>query len=127
MERVFTKEIKNGEVVLKGWVSQIRDLGGLKFFLLRDREGIIQVTAKKDTNPELFDVISGLHREDCVEVKGTVKVSEKAPGGKEIMAKEINVINKAETPLPIETSDKIQSGFDKRFDFRFAQGGLCGG
>ncbi|RLJ06045.1 MAG: aspartate--tRNA(Asn) ligase [Candidatus Aenigmatarchaeota archaeon] len=119
MERIFTKEIKNGEVVLKGWVSQIRDLGGLKFFLLRDREGIIQVTAKKDTNPELFDVISGLHREDCVEVKGTVKVSEKAPGGKEIMAKEINVINKAETPLPIETSDKIQSGFDKRFDFRF--------
>jgi aspartyl-tRNA synthetase len=119
-ERSYTREIKPGQsVLLKGWVAQVRDLGGLKFFILRDREGQVQVTLKKgDSPPSLISMIAKLNREDCVAVQGRVKEARQAPGGREIVPESIDIVNKAETPLPIETSDKIQTGIDKRFDFR---------
>ena len=120
-ERKYTREIEIGKnALVKGWVAQIRDLGGLKFFLLRDREGMIQVTLKKGKVREgLFGTVSQLNREDCVAVYGMVKKSKQAPGGREIVPERIEIVNKAKTPLPLETSEKIQSGLDKRFDFRF--------
>jgi aspartyl-tRNA synthetase len=121
MERKYSKDLKTGEKAnVKGWVKQVRDLGGLKFFILRDREGQVQVTVKKEeAKKELIDTIGSLSREDCVSVLGKVKESKQAPGGIEIFPEEIKVVSKAETPLPLETSDKIQSGLDKRFEYRF--------
>ncbi len=121
MERIYSIDVKPGErVLLKGWVKQIRDLGGLKFFLLRDREGIIQITAKKGVVSDgIFKKIELLTREDCVSVIGKAKEAGQAPGGVEVIPEKIEVVSKAETPLPIETSDKIETGLDKRFDYRF--------
>jgi aspartyl-tRNA synthetase len=120
MERKYSSELKTGEKTLvKGWVKQVRDLGGLKFFILRDREGQVQVTVKKEDSKGLIDTIGSLSREDCVSVLGVVKESKQAPGGIEIIPEEIKTVAKAATPLPLETSDKIQSGLDKRFEYRF--------
>jgi len=120
MERTYTRDLQPGKKSLvKGWVSSIRDLGGLKFVILRDREGLIQVTIKKAESKKILETASSLVREDCISVTGTVKNSPQAPGGKEIVPDSLEIVSKAKTPLPIETSDKIITGLDKRFDFRF--------
>ncbi len=121
MERMYSKDASAGKrVLVKGWVEKVRDLGGLKFFSLRDREGSIQITAKKGmVKDEILDVFSRLNREDAVSVAGKVKHSKQAPGGKEIIPEKIEIVSKAKTPLPIDIAGKIESGFDKRFDYRF--------
>lgn len=121
MDRTFTHEVKPGrQVLLKGWVEKTRDLGGLKFFTLRDREGAIQITLKKGVvPPKTLEVFSKLNREDCIEVLGSSKKSPQAPNGIEIIPKSIEIASKAKTPLPIERTDRINTGMDKRFDYRF--------
>jgi nondiscriminating aspartyl-tRNA synthetase len=120
MERTYTHDLQEGEKSLvKGWVSSIRDLGGLKFLILRDREGLVQITIKKAESKKLLETASSLVREDCISVIGMVKNSPQAPGGKEIIPDSLEIVSKAKTPLPIETSEKIITGLDKRFDFRF--------
>ncbi len=87
MQRVYSNIVKTGKkVLLKGWVAKVRDLGGLKFFLLRDRTGVIQVTAKRGKVPDkIFNLISELGREDCISVLGKVVGARQAPGGLEII------------------------------------------
>jgi len=121
MEFTYSTDVKVGKKVkLRGWIDQIRDIGNLKFFKLRDREGLIQVTLKKGETPdELLKLVEDFHREDCVIVEGVVKSSKIAIGGKEIFPDKIEVVNRAETPLPIETKKMINTSVDKRFDYRF--------
>src|SRR3989344_3414444 len=103
---------------LNGWVSSLRDMGGLKFFLLRSEQGLVQVTAKKGNVPdEVFEMFSKLNREDCVSVEGDWKDAKQAPGGKEFVPKKIELISESVTPLPIDIEG--DSGKDKRLDFRF--------
>jgi len=107
-------------VLLKGWVEKKRDLGGLGFFILRDRSGKIQITLKKGETPEsLFKITSEMGREYCIAVKGKVRASKQAPGGKEVIPSSIEIISKADSPLPLDIDGPIQSGADKRFDFRY--------
>ncbi|MBI4020321.1 MAG: aspartate--tRNA(Asn) ligase [Candidatus Aenigmarchaeota archaeon] len=121
MERTYTHEVKAGSrCLLKGWVAQIRDLGGLKFFILRDREGFIQVTLKKGAVPQgLIEFVNKLGREDCVSVTGEAKESKQAPNGVEVIPEKMELVSKARSPLPLDFDGKIQSGVDKRFDYRF--------
>ncbi|MEM5798255.1 MAG: aspartate--tRNA(Asn) ligase [Candidatus Aenigmatarchaeota archaeon] len=121
IKRSYSHEIAAGQhVLLKGWVWLIRDLGNIKFFLLRDREGMIQITAKKGVaKPEIVNAIGKLTRQDCVEVEGKVVKSTQAPGGLEVIPERIEIVSKAAVPLPIELTDKIATGIEKRFDYRF--------
>ena len=119
-ERAYSRDISPGDsVLLKGWVSLVRDLGGLKFFMLRDRSGSVQVTLKKGDSPStLISMISKLNREDCVAVQGKVRKAKQAPGGMELIPDNIGVISKAEPTLPIDIGSKIETGIDKRHDWR---------
>jgi aspartyl-tRNA synthetase len=119
-ERSYSSEISPGkQVLLKGWVAQIRDLGGLKFFLLRDMEGQVQVTIKKKEIPaSLAKIVDGIGKEDLIEIQGEVKESKQAPGGKEVIPEQIKIISKSETVLPIDIDSKIETGLDKRHDWR---------
>ncbi|MBI2675957.1 MAG: aspartate--tRNA(Asn) ligase [Candidatus Aenigmarchaeota archaeon] len=121
MEQTYSKHAKPGQkVLLKGWVNSVRDLGKVKFFILRDREGNIQVTLKAGSvDDKLFEIIKTLDREDCISVAGKVLESRQAPGGKEIIPEKIEIINKSAKPLPLETKEQIQSSPDIRFDYRF--------
>ncbi|MBI4182220.1 MAG: aspartate--tRNA(Asn) ligase [Candidatus Aenigmarchaeota archaeon] len=118
--RQYTNDVlPGGEVSLAGWVAGIRDLGNIKFFLLRDREGLLQVTAKKGVAPAgMLEAIQALGREDVVRVAGKAVASTQAPRGVELIPGQLEVLVKAAAPLPIDIGDKIESNLDKRLDHR---------
>lgn len=116
----LTKKHHGKEVTVAGWIKKIRDIGKVKFIILRDKEGEIQVTAKKGGCPDaVFDSISSLTRESVLSVKGRVVSSKSAPNELEILPDEIIVLSKAETPLPLETDPNIKSELDTRINYRF--------
>ncbi|MBL7206548.1 MAG: aspartate--tRNA(Asn) ligase [Candidatus Aenigmarchaeota archaeon] len=121
MERTYTSELKSGKKVLvMGWARNIRELGGLIFIQLADREGSVQVTLKKgETDDKILKIVKEMNREDCFSVEGSVVKSKQAPGGVELKPTAIEIISKADTPLPIEFDGKIKTGLDKRLDYRF--------
>ena len=122
MERTLIKDLKENigkEVLLKGWVSEIRDLSKVKFVIFQDRTGDIQSVANKTTEEASFNLISDLTKESVVEVIGTVKEHPESKWGFEVLIKSISVIAAAETPLPIDPSEKSQTHIDKRIDYRF--------
>ncbi len=104
------------KVVVAGWIQKLRDLGKVKFIVLRDKDGEIQITIKD--SPELDKTFGKLVRESVISVAGVVKKNAAAPGGREIVPEKIAVLSQAESPLPLETDVHIQSTLDKRLDFR---------
>jgi len=116
----ISPELDGKSVTVSGWVHEIRDLGKLKFLILRDREGLIQVTAKKGiTRSEVLSDIDQLSRESVVEIDGRVKKNEKAPNGVEINPDRINLISRSESPLPLDVTQKVSSDLDTRLNNRF--------
>lgn len=109
------------EVVLAGWAHETRDLGGIAFLVLRDREGFAQVTlVKKLVDRPMFNLVrKSISRESVVWVKGKVKAEPKAPRGFEILPIEIKVLNPAEVPLPLDPTGKVDCELDTRLDARF--------
>ncbi|MEM2321103.1 MAG: aspartate--tRNA(Asn) ligase [Candidatus Bathyarchaeia archaeon] len=115
----ITLELDGKEVTLAGWVRDIRDLGGIKFLLLRDKEGFIQVTAPKDeVDEDIIKIIGSLQRQDCISVRGTVRRMNKAPRGVEVIPKSIIVLSRAKQPLPIDIAGKTPADIDVRLDAR---------
>ncbi|MGC8961891.1 MAG: aspartate--tRNA(Asn) ligase [Candidatus Bathyarchaeia archaeon] len=107
------------EVTLTGWVKEIRDLGGIVFVLLRDGEGLVQVTAsKKDTPPETFKKIKALAGEYVIALKGKVKTLPQAPKGFEIIPSDVKILAKATHPLPLDTAEKVPADIDTRLNAR---------
>lgn len=123
LERKYTRDIKpehEGEKVsVAGWAHEIRDLGGITFILVRDREGTIQTVFKEDENEELFEKAQEVGREDVVRIEGEVKESDQAPGDRELMPSALEIIGKSEQPLPMEVSKDIDSDRATRLDNRF--------
>jgi len=107
-------------IEVAGWAHEIRDMGKLKFLILRDREGFIQITAKVGvTAEEVLSKINSISRESVVRVKGLIKKGPKAPNGVEINPLEIEVISLAQSPLPMDPSGKVESDIDTRLNSRF--------
>jgi len=120
----YSRELKpsmDGELItIMGWIHEIRDLGGIIFLLLRDRDGIIQVTApSKKISPDLFAQIRMLRKESVLAVKGTIQGSSKAPGGVEVIPAELKLLNQSEQPLPLDPTEKVRAEIDTRLDSRF--------
>jgi nondiscriminating aspartyl-tRNA synthetase len=108
------------EVTVAGWVYDLRDLGKVRFVVLRDASGEIQITSLKDkADKKVFDLMSKVSRESVVVVKGEIKKSEKASGGREIVPDSFEVLAVAEQPLPIDVSDFSKTELPKRLDYRF--------
>ncbi len=116
-----TPELDGKEVVLAGWVWDIRDLGNIKFILLRDREGIIQLTIKKGVTPEsVLSLTQSLGREDAIVVRGgIVKASKIArAGGVEVFPSEVYVVSKSKA-LPIDIwGGSVETDLDTRLKYR---------
>jgi aspartyl-tRNA synthetase len=111
---------KKGEIEIFGWVHDIRDLSKIRFLVIRDITGRIQVVGVKgETQGKIFDLMTSIPRESVVRIKGTIKDSKQAPGGKELLPSEIELIAKAEHPLPIDVSDHSKTELPKRLDYRF--------
>ncbi len=118
MKRVHTSELKSGQsVLLKGWVFEIRELGKIRFLLLRDVSGIVQCVIK-DSKTKTSD----LTLESVVEIRGKVKKAqikaEHARDDIEVEVSDLKILNKAEE-LPIQVNEKTTTtGLDKRLDYR---------
>ncbi len=124
MERTSIKEALGKKIGSKaevaGWVHDVRDLSKIRFIVLRDVTGRMQITGiKSETNAKVFELMKKLGRESVVSVRGVVKDSKQAPGGKEILPEEIEVLAEAEQPLPIDVSDFSKTELPKRLDYRF--------
>jgi aspartyl-tRNA synthetase len=116
IKEVFTNDLK--EVVVAGWIQQVRDLGGLRFIQLQDRSGIVQIVLpKKKVSEEIFSL--DLQEGDIIYVTGNVVDNNSAPKGKEILPKELEILNKRAQEYPIDITDKIETNPDKRYDYRF--------
>jgi aspartyl-tRNA synthetase len=83
----------NKEVTLYGWVNKRRDLGGVIFIDLRDREGIVQVVIDPDT-AETFELASTLRNEFCVAITGLVRMRPESQANKDMKTGEIEVLGK---------------------------------
>jgi aspartyl-tRNA synthetase len=123
MERNYIGEIIEGKkeekVVVKGWVHDTRELGKIRFMIVRDISGIIQVVGvKKEIGDELFELMNQ-SRESVVEIHGKTKLSKQAPGGIEMVPEKIVVLAVAEQPIPIDVSDFSKTELPKRLDYRF--------
>ena len=120
--RILISEVfksKKNKVEVAGWVHNTRGLGKIRFLLLRDISGIVQIVGVKgEISDEIFKIIDSVSRESVVYVSGSVKESKQAPGGKEIIPDEIIVLNSAEE-LPIDISDFSKTEMPKRLDYRF--------
>ena len=123
MKRTLIKDLKkyvHKEVLLQGWVEELRNLSKIKFLILRDRTGNMQTIAlEKETEPKSFMALNDLTKESVVEIVGTPKESKESRWGMEVVIKKITLLSKAATPLPIDNTDKSQTHIDKRIDHRF--------
>ena len=109
MKRIHIEEIKNHigeEVVVAGFVQVIRDQGkNIKFLLVRDVMGIVQVVVLK-SEENAMEVAGSLSTESVIEVVGLAKEEKQAPQGFEIAAKHIKVLSHSDPELPIPVFEK---------------------
>jgi len=122
MKRISIKNAfkSKDEVLLKGWVHETRDLKKVRFLILKDSTGRIQVTGHhKNTDPKVFELLDNLNRESVVAVSGVMKDCAQAPNGKELIPSSLEIISEAKNPLPIDTSDYSKTELPLRIDNRF--------
>ena len=123
---LVTESLLEQEVILKGWVHNRRDLGGLIFVDLRDREGYVQIVFNPDFSEEALRIAETIRSEYVVEVKGIVKkrdpetVNPKiATGQVEVQVSDIEIINKAETPPFALNEDNQNVDENIRLKYRY--------
>jgi len=117
--RIYINEAEEhlGEIItLAGWVSRTRDLKKIRFIVLRDRTGEMQVVVKPDSK-EMFELPLG--REDVIAVTGKAVRSNVANAGLEFVPDSIDVVNKSEQPLPVDILENKKSDLDTRLNYRF--------
>ena len=82
-----------GQVKIRGWLYRARSSGGMVFAVMRDSSGIMQVTVKKDkVGSALFEEAKKAALESSLIVSGTVKTDKRAPGGKEVLADDLKIV-----------------------------------
>ena len=110
-------ELIGKEIETAGYVHEYRDVGKIKFIVLRDWTGIIQIVVKKNNYPD-FDSLN-LNREDVIFVKGKVMENKIAPNGIELVPSKIILLSKVMKKLPVDPSGKVKSELDTRLDYRY--------
>ncbi|QDX41730.1 aspartate--tRNA(Asn) ligase [Salarchaeum sp. JOR-1] len=113
-----TPEMDGETVAVAGHVHELRDLGGLVFVIVRDREGLLQAVFKEDREPDLFEEAEDLGAEDVVRIEGEVTESGQAPGGVELVPESLELIDEADAPLPLEISKDVEADLSTRLDNR---------
>jgi aspartyl-tRNA synthetase len=112
-------ELDGKEVTLFGWVQEIRDLGGIRFIILQDREGTVQITIpRKKVSSEVLSKSEVLQKRYSIGVKGVVKKTEITPRGVEVIPKEIRIFSTAASQLPIDITGKVTAQLEVRLDVR---------
>ena len=115
----INSELDGEEVVVLGWIRDIRDLGGIRFVILQDKEGIVQITVPRDEVSEgLLKKADSLQRQYSIGVRGKVKKMKLAPGGAEIIPSELRILGITRHPLPLDVTGRTPAEIDVRLDAR---------
>lgn len=123
MKRTLIKEINKKigkKVKISGWAHTVRDQGSIKFILLRDITGLIQVVITKEIKAT-FKVANSLKSECVIDVIGLVKKEKQALNGVEISAEKIKILSEADSKLPISVVEKgaQRTNLQKRLNYRW--------
>ena len=110
----LNQELIGKEVVLGGWIEDLRKLGKMSFITLRDISGISQVIVKGELNDNLGEI----NRQSAVRIKGIVQETKARDFEFEIKAEEIEVLAKAIHPLPVDPIGRLESNIDTRLNHR---------
>ncbi|MDP8012920.1 MAG: aspartate--tRNA(Asn) ligase, partial [Nanoarchaeota archaeon] len=105
-------------VVLKGWVSAVRDLNKIIFLIVREDGRYYQATLTEENEPN-FSIARSLKPEDVIVLRGKIKLNSDVINNFEITPLEIKILAHAEQPIPLNMNEKIDSTLDKQLDYRF--------
>jgi len=105
-------------VKVKGWIHNIRILGKIAFVVVRNRDGLVQLTIKKSENEELYSFTKELGLEDVIEASGIEVEKPKTKIGREIYPSEIKILSKSEQPVPIDVTGVTQALLPTRLEWR---------
>jgi aspartyl-tRNA synthetase len=112
-------DLDTQEVTLFGWVQEVRDLGGIRFIIMQDSTGTIQITIpKKRVAPEVLQKSDLLQKRFSIAVKGTVKKTNMTSRGIEVIPAQIKLLNTAIEQLPIDITGKTPANIEARLDAR---------
>ena len=119
----YSKELgpslKESDVTIMGWISSVRSHGNITFLTLVDKTGEVQIVAKKGSSSDvLIENISKLKEHSSVGLIGTVKISEKAPNGVEIIPKDLRIFSLVEKIPPFDPYAKTIKNIDTRLEIR---------
>ncbi|GAA0298490.1 aspartate--tRNA ligase [Psychrosphaera haliotis] len=118
----LNKSLVDQEVTLCGWVNKRRDLGGLIFIDMRDREGVVQAVIDPDETA-IFDAANKLRNEFCISITGIVRArpdsqvnKDMATGEVELYVKDLTILN-ASAPLPLDFNQ--ENSEEARLRYRY--------
>ncbi|MEM3144196.1 MAG: aspartate--tRNA(Asn) ligase [Candidatus Nitrosotenuis sp.] len=115
----LSAQMTDSTVTVMGWVLSVRGHGNISFMMLKDMEGEIQIVAKAGSCPdEIREKISHLKSHSTIGIRGTVRPSEKAPRGVEIIPNELKVFSEVEKIAPFEPYAKTVKNIDTRLEVR---------
>lgn len=110
----LTSDLIGKQVVLGGWIEDLRKLGKMTFITLRDVSGISQIIVKGELNDKLGEI----NRQSVISVNGVVQETKARDFAFEIKAAEIEVLGKAIHPLPVDPIGRVESNIDTRLNHR---------
>ena len=110
----LNSSMEGQDVLFGGWVVDLRKLGKMAFLTVRDVTGMCQVIVKGDS----MSLLEGLNRQSVVRILGKIQASKAKDFDFEVSATEIQVLAKAEYPLPIDPIGRLESDIDNRLNSR---------
>jgi len=110
----LNSSMEGQDVLFGGWVVDLRKLGKMAFLTVRDVTGMCQVIDKGDT----MSLLEGLNRQSVVRILGKIQASKAKDFDFEVSATELQVLAKAEYPLPIDPIGRLESDIDNRLNSR---------
>ncbi len=116
----LTEEMKGKEIVVSGWVENIRDHGGVLFLDLRDETGTLQTVSNDD------EIFKGIAKESVVRLKGMIRVREEGTenprlttGNIELLVSNLDILGSSVHELPFEIMTSKQTKDDVRLKYRY--------
>ena len=110
----MNSSMEGQDVLFGGWVVDLRKLGKMAFLTVRDVTGMCQVIVKGDS----MNLLEGLNRQSVVRISGKIQASKAKDFDFEVLAIEIQILAKAEYPLPIDPIGRLESDIDNRLNSR---------
>ena len=110
----LNSSMEGQDVIFGGWVVDLRKLGKMAFLTVRDVTGMCQIIVKGDS----MTLLEGLNRQSVVRISGKIQTSKAKDFDFEVLAIEIQVLAKAEYPLPIDPIGRLESDIDNRLNSR---------